>query len=382
MKINLTDTFIKTIKPEKNNKRYYDTQIIGFGVVITPNNVKSFIYRYKFEGKEKLTTIGKVGFLTTAQAREKALELKSSLIKGVDLKAEEAKSITFKELADIYLKKADIRSKTITDYNNYLKLYLLPKFGKKPINEIKKVDIENFHKSLSNIKVTANRCLQLISSLFNYAVKMEILDKNPAQYIKKFQELKKERYLSEKELDLLLDFLQKSNKLQAKLVRLIFFTGARRGEIFGATWNDFDLKNKTWHKKAFQVKQKKDSYIPLNDEAINILKGLKEKIGEFQIEDNIGIGEKYVFVNYRTKKPLNNISKFWRTLKKETKINDLRIHDLRHNFASMLINKGVSLEVIGKLLGHSNIATTQRYAHLVHDSLKNATNLLNDLTKK
>jgi integrase len=144
-----------------------------------------------------------------------------------------------------------------------------------------------------------------------------------------------------------------------------------------ARWQDFDLKNGIWVKPADLTKQKRSSHIPLNSEALEILKQMRKKIvPEAKIkhckEDQIISTEHFLFYNLKTKTHLQDIKKFWIKICKKAEIKNATIHDLRHTFASMLVNSGVGLEVIGKLIGHSNMKTTQRYSHLINSTLKQA----------
>jgi integrase len=215
------------------------------------------------------------------------------------------------------------------------------------------------------------------------AISWEILDKNPAQGIKKFPEHKRERYLSKDEINALMKALDsEKNHMSANIIKLIFLTGSRKSEVLSARWQDFE--GDVWAKPAFLTKQNKSSRIPLSHDAMSIIKRMKKEIVSDQElesldEDSIVSSEQYLFYNTKTKTHQKDIKRFWASVCKKASIKNATIHDLRHTFASVLVNNGVGLEVIGKLVGHSNIRTTQRYSHLADKALKEATNLIDPL---
>jgi integrase len=216
--------------------------------------------------------------------------------------------------------------------------------------------------------------------MFNTAVSWEILEKNPTQGIKKFPEHKRERYLSEDEIIRLTEDLDaEPNQMSANIIRLILLTGSRKGEVLSARWQDFE--GEVWAKPAFLTKQNKISRIPLSQEAVDILQKMKTKIVPEKklatfTDNRIVSTDQYLFYNTQTKTHQKDIKRFWLEVCKKAKIKDATIHDLRHTFASILVSNGIGLEVIGKLVGHSNIRTTQRYAHLANSSLKQVTSML------
>lgn len=272
------------------------------------------------------------------------------------------------------------------DYREFFfKKHIVPKFGNLKIDSIGKKEIENFHRSFSETPRMGNRVLEIMRVMFNTAVSWEILEKNPTQGIKRFPEHKRERYLSEDEISRLTKTLDaEPNQMSANIIRLILLTGSRKGEVLSARWQDFE--GEVWAKPAFLTKQNKISRIPLSEEAVDILQKMKTKIvSEKKLatftDNRIVSTEQYLFYNTQTKTHQKDIKRFWLEVCKKAKIKDVTIHDLRHTFASVLVSNGVGLEVIGKLVGHSNIRTTQRYAHLANSSLKQAANLMSDKIK-
>jgi integrase len=183
---------------------------------------------------------------------------------------------------------------------------------------------------------------------------------NPVRGVERNQEHKRKRYLKPDELARLTDALNECDDQQgANIVRMCLLTGARSGEVMAARWDQFDLVAGTWTKAASDVKQKAEHIVPLSAAALELLNG-------------ISITDKWVFPS-RAGQHRSTIQKTWRNLCADAEIDGVRIHDLRHTFASILASAGQSLPIIGSLLGHSQPATTARYAHLFDDPLRKAT---------
>ncbi len=379
---NLSDKFIKSLPNEIGKQKvYYDSKLIGFGVRVNYNS-KSFFLRYVINGRERKYTIGTYPAISCLEAKEIATTIKGDTFRGIDPLEKRARTNEiplFKEFANDFLnkKKSELRSKTFEDYKKYyLEKHILPKFGNMRIDFISKKEIEKFHASFYNTSpIIANRMLTVLVSIFNLAISWEIINKNPALGIKKFTENKRERYLTENEISDLWEVLeQKSNKINGYAIKLILLTGSRKSEVLGARWEDIDLVNKVWYKPASSTKQKKSLHIPLNNEAVEIMlemkKGIVTKDKLEDCKEAVFSNEQFLFYNRRTKTSVKDAKTLWHNICKEANIKNARIHDLRHTFASILVNNGVGLEIIGRLVGHSDIKTTQRYAHLTNDALK------------
>jgi integrase len=386
---NINDRFIKSLKkPKSKHQIYWDDKLIGFGIRITNNDARSFVLRYVIGGRERKYTVGKYPDLSSGAAREMAIELKGEIVKGGDPLDDRKKSSeipTIKELGAEYLetKRKSLRPRTLSDYEFILRKHIIPNFGNYKTNTITQKDIQKFMNDLSDRPYAANRALQLFSAMLLMAKDQGWIDSEPAKDITKFQEDERHRYLSDAEITKLLKVLddEKTNP-NSKIIRLIFTTGSRKSEVLAARWKDFDLEKGVWFKKAADIKQKKISYIPLNSEALAVVKELKRNIvSAKKLEDSkelIVSNEEYLFYNPETKTHVKDLKAFWKKLCINAGIKNARIHDLRHTFASILVNKGVSLQVAGKLLGHSDTRTTERYSHLINSTLKQATDIFGD----
>lgn len=306
---NINERFIQSLKsPENGHKIYWDEKLIGFGIRITSNNAKSFVLRYVINGREKKYTIGKYPDLTSTAAREMTIELKGDIAKGNDPLDKRKKNHalpTIKEFSVEYIKLKEkvVRAKTIKEYQRVLDQYVIPKFGNHKIASITKRDIETFHSSLSNTGYMANRILQLLSSMFITAQSWGLISSNPSANIKKFKEEKREGFLSDEEISRLMKALDaESNQVNANIIKLILLTGSRKSEVLSARWQDFDFARGIWIKPAFLTKQNKVSSIPLNAEALSILKVLKQNIiPDEKLKENSGeeiiSNNQYLFYN-------------------------------------------------------------------------------------
>ena len=188
-----------------------------------------------------------------------------------------------------------------------------------------------------------------------------MIERSPAKGVKPFPEPPRERYLTKEELKRLVQALDASeNRNRAAAVALMLLTGCRMTEATHAKWDQFDLETGVWVKPASTTKQKRLHRVPLNPAAVELLESLPRK----------GV---YVFHGRYPDTPILNISMYWRELREKAGLPDVRLHDLRHTYASLLASQGLSLPIIGQLLGHAHSATTQRYAHLLDEPLRIAT---------
>jgi integrase len=227
-------------------------------------------------------------------------------------------------------------------------------------------DIDAIHRKITKAgkPIRANRTVEVVSKAFSLAIKWEWRADNPCRHIEHNQETPRERHLKPEELDRLTKSLAEyPDKQVANAVRLLLLTGARRGEVLGATWEQFDLTEGVWTKPGATTKQKTLHRVPLSAPAHQLLVKMHE-----------AKESEYLFPGYRGAAHLADLKKHWPQVCKAARIKNLRLHDLRHSYASVLASSGQSLLIIGKLLGHTRPETTQRYAHLVDDALRAATN--------
>jgi integrase len=367
----LTDRLAKALPlPSSGNRITYDTEIKGFGFRVTAGGARAFVLNYRVNGRERRYTIGSYPDWSVAAAREEAKRLKREVNKGYDTmgqKHADRTAPTVADLSDRYLSEHAIRKapRAQRDDRSMIEKLVLPEIGRLKVFEVRREDIDRLHREVSRTRpIRANRMVQMLSKMFALAIRWEYRSDNPVKGIHRNPEERRTRYLSADEMGRLTSVLAThENQASANVIRLLLLTGARRGEVMGATWNQFDLEAGTWTKPSAHTKQKKEHRVPLSAPAIQLLSGIRAEAG----------ASSHVFPGRKPGEPLTDIKNFWAGVCRKAELEDCRIHDLRHTYASILASAGLSLPVIGALLGHTQPNTTARYSHLFDDPLREAT---------
>jgi integrase len=391
----ITTELVEGLRP---NETVLDRDLGGFMVRRQKGEARIYAVRKFANGKRHFATIGEHGRdgWTEVRARKKAVMIIASLHEGLDPaeKREKIKRMpTLAEWADDYLSRhaAAIKPKTLAGYRSVVKHQIAPRddrgrckpgsLGAKRLDEITRRDVATFHAKLTGKKRTANLAVGFIATLYSEAQLAEIVpdgrNHNPAYKIKKHPEKSRDRYLSTDEFRRLGDAMTAAEGRESPYplaaLRLLIFTGARCNEILSLRWSDIDFPRKQIllrDHKSRTTSRNKVKVIHLNDAALEILAGLAPIKGN-----------PYVIAGEREGQHWIGLQKVWERIRKaanlesevdaDGKVEHVRIHDLRHSFAAIMTeNDGVNLMLIGKLLGHSNPSTTQRYAHLLPDALK------------
>jgi len=427
-KVKITNAVIHSLAP---GDTAWDTDIAGFGI---RRQKKATIYflKKRVHGVQKWFTIGKHGEPWTAvKAREKAISYLGMIADGKDpaLERTAAKDRpTMKYLMERYLDDHASEHKKASSLRadeGSIKNHILPLLGKKFVADISDADIDRFKKdvragktakaskgakAVSGGSVTANRCLALLSKAFNMSIRWKWRTDNPVRLVMKYKEVKKERFLSQQEFAALFDALHAEEKgggniFAVAALRLLTMTGARHSEILTLKWNEVDFEKSRLNLPDSKTGKKS---VFLSPPAKEILASLDRE------KDN-----PFVICGSKQGTHLVNIRKTWQRVKEKATINlwrqddvlkgrlavlleedgslsfkalisllekenfdltrgllDVRIHDLRHSFASVAASSGMSLHMIGKLLGHSQAATTARYAHLADDPMQQASDAI------
>jgi integrase len=250
-----------------------------------------------------------------------------------------------------------------------LRKHIEPIWGTKYLDQITKADVIALmakHRK-THAPGSCNRLLILIRYLFSLPTKWDMpgVPKNPTAGIPLMKEDNiKERYLSTEEAQRLYEVLTRSDNLMLQyIIPMLILTGARKREVLDARWEDFDYERRLW--RIHTTKLGKARFVPMSDGVIKLLAETPRQDCE------------WAFPNPKTLKPFVSIFNSWDSARREAGLADVRIHDLRHSYASFLVNAGRSLYEVQRLLGHTQIKTTQRYAHLSHDTLLDATNSVN-----
>lgn len=371
----LTDKIVKALPaPASGNKLHYDAEVKGFACRVTAAGARAFVLNYRASGRERRYTIGSFPEWTTTAARKEAAELKKLVDRGDDPMAErhdDRAAPTVGELIDRFA--ADFlprkRESTRREYAAILDKIVRPELGKVKVADVRHADIDRLHRKVSQrAPYRANRMAAVLSRAMSLAVKLGWREDNPVKGIERNQEERRYRYLTGDELRRLTEALAThSGQQAANAVRLLLLTGARRGEILAATWDQFDLSAGVWTKPSSHTKQKREHRVPLSGPARALLADMKAEA------TRRGETSPYVFPSRDGNGPVTDIKKSWAALCKAAGIEGVRLHDLRHTYASVLVSAGLSLPVIGALLGHTQPGTTARYAHLFDDPLRAAT---------
>jgi integrase len=366
MALKLTD---KVAKSTPAPALIWDQDVKGFGVRVTAAGSRAFVlnYRRKSDGRSRRYTIGSFPDWGTGAARDEARRLKRLIDGGADPVGDQQSvrgAPTVNRLLDRfeaeYLPRK--RESTQRTYRNQIKSAIRPRLGKLKVASVSFADIDALHRGLSETPYRANRVIALVSRIFAMAIKWEMRPDNPVRGIERNGEDKRKRYLSGDELVRLTAALAEHRDQQAaNIVRMLLLTGARKGELLAATWNQFNIEAGIWTKPGATTKQKTDHVIPLSAPARQLLAELHKA------RDHSG----YLFPGRLGHR--REIKDSWATICEAAGIEGLRVHDLRHTYASALAGAGFSLPIIGALLGHTQPSTTQRYAHLQDDPLRVAT---------
>ena len=349
---------------------FWDHELSGFGVRVYPSGTKVYLVQTRSGGKSRRITIGRHGVLTAEQARRKAAQLIASIKAGEEPTRPQSPpdtGPTIAEVAERYMKEhVAVRCKpsTVRGCQYTLDRYLLPAFGARPLGTIGREEVAALQYRLHKTPTMANRVVDLLSRLFNMAEAWGVAPDggNPCRFVQKYKERSRERFLSEEEfgrLGRVLDELEAEGKVAANAVaaiRLLMLTGCRRGEIVTLRWEDVDLEAGELRLRDAKTGPRQ---VALSPAAVRVLSAIRRHA------DN-----PWVIAGRKPGTRLGNLNASWLVVRDRAELENVRLHDLRHSFASRALALGESLSMIGRLLGHRKVQTTARYAHLAQDSVK------------
>lgn len=382
----ITDAFIQKLKAPATGSEIYFGDVAGFGVRISTGGKIVFVYNYRnAQRQQRQIKIGGYPAWTPAAARAKALVHQKAVEDGGDPqgdKEQEREAPTVAELIAEYRNDPERKKKrlsTLRNEDSMLESVVLPRFGSRPVKAITRQDCARLHEVLKATPYRANRVLSLLSTVFTFAKNGNWRDDNPAAAksnkhphgIQKYPEEKRQCFLTDEEqgrLEAALDAYP--DQEAADVIRLLLFTGAREDEVLSANWEEFKLERKQWTKPAERTKGKETQYAVLSDNALALLRRMeKTKTGVYLFPGN-GTGKARTTIR-RPWMQICRAAGFVKEIHIAGKRRELirykptlRIHDLRHNFASQLVSKNVDLYLVGDALGHRDLNTTKRYAHL------------------
>jgi integrase len=356
---------------------YSDAECIGLKLRVSKNGRRFFQHRYRFLGRKKCMALGEYPHVSVQDAHSRVSEHKAMLARDIDpseQREQKTNDWTFKKFSkELYMPHAIQHKKTWKEDQYKLDRQIIPAFGDFRISSITTRDISTFltQQKVRTSTTTANHYATLIKRMFNLAVKWGLLEKSPATSLDKFKEKPyRERYLTKEELPRFLKALDGlEDGLSKAAIKLLLFTGGRKGEITSLRYDQW----KADEKRLFlpDTKNDRSRSIILNDRATAVLKELKvnkdnssrTKESDYLFPTKKGTKRPYI---YDLRTPFGNACD-------ASGIKGLRVHDLRHSFATLALQGGASLYDVSKLLGHSDVSMTQRYAHMVDDSLQKAT---------
>ena len=349
---------------------FWDRELSGFGVRVYPSGAKVYVVQTRAQGKSTRVAIGRHGVVSADQARRKAALLIARIKTGEDpvpAPSAPATRLTVADLAERYLREhVSVRCKPRTEksYRWLVARYVVPELGALAVEAVEREHITAMHYRHRETPYQANRILEIVRKMFNLAEAWGLRKNsvNPCRFVEKYKEHKRERFLTEEEFRRLGQVLNEveaegSEMLSAvTAIRLLMLTGCRLGEIRALRWENVDLVAGELRLPDSKTGAR---MVPLSGTAAGVLTALPRD------PDN-----PWVIVGKKPGAHINDLQYPWRRIRARAGLDDVRIHDLRHSFASRALALGESLPMIGKLLGHTQIQTTARYAHLARDSVK------------
>jgi integrase len=380
--VRLSPAFVRNANcpADQNKVDYFDTIMRGFMLEVRISGGKTYYQRYTDErGRERQFKIGPADILTLRQAKRKATQIKAQAILGFDPQTErrERRSIpTLRSfIEDRYLPFVQGYKRSWKTDETVLRVHILPELGRYFLDEIKPefiIELTNKMRHQEYAPGTIGRIIVILRYTFNLAIKWKVVPPgtNPASGIPVPPDVQRSRYLTEEEADRLIGSIEMDeNQIAAKAIMLLLMTGARRNEVTQARWCDVD-----WARGTLFVSRSKNGsprHIRLSQEAIELLRSVP------MID-----GNPYVFPAPSTGRPMPYLFFPWDRIRKRAGLTDFRLHDLRHSFASFLVNGDEDLHVVQELLGHKNARSTQRYAHLSPKRLNKAVEVVASILKR
>jgi integrase len=380
----LTKRTVEAAEPAAQPWYLWDEQPKGFGVKILPSGERKYVLKYRAGGggraaPQRWLSLGRHGsIITLDQARALAQAALAAVARGQDPQAERLDGRAAATVAELWARyEADHlprkKAKSRANDRQLWRDYLAPALARKRVADLTVADIDRLHRGLREKPYTANRALALLSKMLALSERWGLrpAGANPCRTVERFKEEGRERYLNSDELTRLGQAMREGLAAQTETphmiaaVQLLLLTGARLNEILMAEWAWVDLDRRVINLPDSKTGRKP---IYLGQGAVAILRGLQQ-LPTYP-------SSPYVICGRRPERPLVNLAKPWARLCQRAKLDGVRLHDLRHTAASVGVAQGMSLPIIGRLLGHSQPSTTHRYAHVAIDPALAAADLI------
>jgi integrase len=347
---------------------FWDRDLPGFGIRVYASGRKVFVVQTRGPNGPKRATLGRYGKLVPDEARKQAAEVIDRIKRGLEpFPAPTEPELTVAGLAERYMQghvKVNCGEKTRASYRYMIDGHILPELGGLPIGEVDRSRVAKFHYGLRETPQAANLSVRILSRMFNMAETWELIPpgRNPCRAVRRYKEVRRERFLAPdeyRELGRVLKEAEANGSVRPSAVaalRLLMLTGCRKNEIMGLRWDDVDRVARELRLSDTKTGSR---IVPLAPAAVRVLAALPRD------SDN-----PWVIAGKKAGSHLTDLQHPWRRIRARAGLDGVRIHDLRHSFASRAVALGESLPMIGKLLGHTQVQTTARYAHLAHDTVK------------
>ncbi len=375
----LTKRLVDQSSPEEKEQFIWDSDLKGFGLRVSPKGRKTYILQYRHGGRTKRLSLGTHGALAPDQARDLAKSNLGNIAGGSDPSGDRKRdrfAPTLSSLCDRFINDyvpTRCKPRTQSEYKRCCDLFIKPELGMYRVQDVTRTEISKLHHKLKDKPYQANRVLGVLSKMFNLAEIWGLRPdgSNPTRHVEKYPEKKRERFLSPEEIQILWQTLdecvddESETHHVATAFKLLLLTGCRLSEIQTLKW-DYIRDDVIWLPDAKTGPRR----VLLSSEAIALLQKTE------RMENN-----PYIIVGTIDGQHVTDLQKPWRRIRTKANLEGVRIHDLRHTYASIAAMAGHSLPMIGKLLGHTQTQTTARYAHLADQTTRSAVNVVDNIFK-
>ena len=368
--LKLTKRTVDALETDGKDTIFWDRELAGFGARVHATGRKTYVVQSRGPGGPKRVTLGRHGELSCEEARKQAALVIDRIKRGEDLSAAAPEAEpTVAGLAERFMRthvERHLKPASASAYRTMLDKHVLPALGGMGLEEVCGAEVTALHHRLRETPARANAAVHLLSRMFTLAEAWELVPpgRNPCRTLRRYRTRKRERFLTPEEYRRLARALRWACAEGGiwppaiAAIRLLALTGCRRGEILNLGWDDVD---RTAGDLRLRDAKAGPRMVPLTRPVLRVLDAIPRS------EDN-----PWVIAGQRPGKPLTGLHHYWRPIRERAGLPDVRIHDLRHSYASRALALGESLYTIGKLLGHTSVATSARYAHLMREAEREA----------